>query len=87
MKLVFSFLFLSLFAFQVNAQPAQRRTAKEKKQEVKSTPKKAATEAKSEAKAETKSEAKPATPPTAPQKAAVAPPKDRLSRVAQSSVA
>jgi hypothetical protein len=35
MKLVFSFLFLSLFAFQVNAQPAQRRAAKEKKQEVK----------------------------------------------------
>ena len=58
MKLVFSFLFLSLFAFQVNAQPAQRRTAKEKKQEVKSTPKKAATEAKAEAKPETKPEVK-----------------------------
>ena len=82
MKLVFSFLFLSLFAFQVNAQPAQRRTAKEKKQEVKSTPKKAATEAKSEAKAETKSEAKPATPPTAPQKAAVAPPKKKPTTAA-----
>ena len=52
MKLVFSFLFLSLFAFQVNAQPAQRRTTKEKK-EVKSTPK---AEAKAEAKAETKPE-------------------------------
>lgn len=85
MKLVFSFLFLSLFAFQVNAQPAQRRAAKEKKQEVKSTPKKAATEAKSEAKPATKSEAKPATkpeakpatPPTAPKKATVAPPKKK----------
>ena len=73
MKLVFSFLFLSLFAFQVNAQPAQRRTTKEKK-EVKSTPK---AEAKAEAKAETKPEAKPATPPTAPKKAEVAPPKKK----------
>ena len=75
MKLVFSFLFLSLFAFQVNAQPAQRRAAKEKKQEVKSTPKKAATEAKSEVKPETKPATKPATPPTTPKKVAVAPPK------------
>ena len=49
MKLVFSILFLSLFAFQVNAQPAQRRAAREKKEEVKSTPKKeVATEAKAE---------------------------------------
>ena len=75
MKIVFSFLFLSLFAFQVNAQPAQRRAAKEKKQEVKSTPKKAATEAKSEVKPETKPATKPATPPTTPKKVAVAPPK------------
>ena len=79
MKLVFSFLFLSLFAFQVNAQPAQRRAAREKKQEVKSTPKKAPTEAKSEAQPKTKPEAKPATPPTTPKKAVVAPPKKPTS--------
>ena len=82
MKLVFSFLFLSLFAFQVNAQPAQRRAAKEKKQEVKSMPKKAATEAKAEAKPETKPEVKPVTPPTAPKKAAVAPPKKKPTTAA-----
>ena len=75
MKLVFSFLFLSFFAFQVSAQPAQRRAAQVKKQEVKSTPKAAATEAKSEAKPETKPEVKPVTPPAAPKKPAVAPPK------------
>lgn len=79
MKIVFSFLFLSFFAFQVSAQPAQRRAAQVKKQEVKSTPKTETTEAKPEAKPvakpEAKPEAKPVAAPTAPKKPAAAPPK------------
>ena len=79
MKIVFSFLFLSFFAFQVSAQPAQRRAAQVKKQEVKSTPKTETTEAKPEAKpvakAEAKPEAKPVAAPTAPKKPAAAPAK------------
>ena len=77
MKIVFSFLFLSFFAFQVSAQPAQRRAAQVKKQEVKSTPKTETTEAKPVAKAEAKAkpEAKPVAAPTAPKKPAAAPPK------------
>ncbi len=81
MKIVFPFLFLSFFAFQVSAQPAQRRAAQVKKQEVKSTPKTETTEAKPEAKpvakaeAKAKPEAKPVAAPTAPKKPAAAPPK------------